>query len=183
MRVPAIALMLGSVLLALYGTAVLADAQSNDQKKHAMIADALMAGPPSVTERARVVDLEGNVLGEGSNDWTCQPGPNLNGKTSECNDAVWVKFNQALAARADFRTDRVGFSYMLAGDEGTSNIDPDATKPTPDNDWIAEGPHVMILFPDPALLEGISTDPHNGGPYVMFPGTPYAHVMWPLGPR
>ena len=95
MRVLLIALVLGSVLPALYGAAVLADAQSDEQRKKVMIADALMAGPRSITERATVMDLEGNVLREGSNGWTCQPGPNLNGKTSECNDAIWVKFNKA----------------------------------------------------------------------------------------
>ncbi len=28
-----------------------------------------------------------------------------------------------------------------------------------------------------------STDPHNGGPYVMWKGTPYAHLMVPIGSR
>ena len=37
----------------------------------------------------------------------------------------------------------------------------------------------MIIGPDPAGLEGISTDPHNGGPYVMWKGTDYAHIMIP----
>ncbi len=41
----------------------------------------------------------------------------------------------------------------------------------------------MILVPDPAMLEGISTDPDNGGPYVMWKGTPYAHIMIPVGER
>ena len=27
----------------------------------------------------------------------------------------------------------------------------------------------MMIEPDPARLEGVSTDPHNGGPYVMWP--------------
>ena len=26
-------------------------------------------------------------------------------------------------------------------------------------------------------------DPDNGGPYVMWKGTPYAHLMVPVGPR
>lgn len=69
---------------------------------------------------------------------------------------------------------------MLAGDEGSSNIDPCAESPTEDNEWVVEGPHVMILAPDPALLEGIPTDPRNGGPYVMWKDTPYAHVMVPV---
>ena len=28
--------------------------------------------------------------------------------------------------------------------------------------------------------EGISTDPNNGGPFVMWAGTPYAHIMVPI---
>ena len=43
-----------------------------------------------------------------------------------------------------------------------------------------EGPHLMVIFPDPKMLEGISDDPNNGGPYVMWKGTPYAHVMVPV---
>jgi hypothetical protein len=38
----------------------------------------------------------------------------------------------------------------------------------------------MIVVPDLKSLDGISTDPHNGGPYVMYKGTPYAHIMAPI---
>lgn len=38
----------------------------------------------------------------------------------------------------------------------------------------------MMLFPDEQMYEGISTDPDNGGPWVMFPETPYVHVMMPV---
>jgi hypothetical protein len=41
----------------------------------------------------------------------------------------------------------------------------------------------MVLVPDPARLEGIPTDPNSGGAYVMWKGTPYAHIMIPVGPR
>ena len=41
----------------------------------------------------------------------------------------------------------------------------------------------MIIVPDAALLEGVPTDPNAGGPYVMWKGTPYAHIMMPTGPR
>jgi hypothetical protein len=44
-------------------------------------------------------------------------------------------------------------------------------------------PHIMVVFSDHAMLEGISTDPNNGGPFVMWKGTPYAHVMIPTEPR
>jgi hypothetical protein len=37
----------------------------------------------------------------------------------------------------------------------------------------------MVLLPG-LDYEGISTDPHNGGPYVMYADTPYAHIMVPV---
>jgi hypothetical protein len=60
---------------------------------------------------------------------------------------------------------------------------PSTPKPTAGNDWMVEGPHVMILAPDPALLEAVSAAHHGGGTYVMWKGTPYAHVMMPVGER
>ena len=81
--------------------------------------------------------------------------------------------------------DELSVSYMLAGEGdaiGVSNTDPFAPKPTNDNDWVKEGPHLMILAPT-ELLEGYPADPENGGPYVMWKGTPYAHLMVPVGSR
>jgi hypothetical protein len=40
----------------------------------------------------------------------------------------------------------------------------------------------MIIAPSP-LLEAFPTDPDNGGPYVMWEGTPYAHLMVLIGSR
>jgi hypothetical protein len=66
---------------------------------------------------------------------------------------------------------------------GVSNVDPFAAGPTADNQWVVEGPHVMILLPDAKMLDSLTTDPNTGGPYVMWKGTPYAHVMMPVGER
>ena len=93
-----------------------------------------------------------------------------------------MRWADAWENRKDFSATTLGISYMLAGDGGASNIDPYAVEPTDDNEWIREGAHLMILAPA-ALLEGFPTDPHNGGPYVMWKGTPYAHLMVPVGPR
>ena len=75
---------------------------------------------------------------------------------------------------------KIGFGYMLAGGSD-SNTDPFATGPTADNNWVITGPHVMIFnygnamsgYPDSA-----KADPTK--PYVMYPGTPYAHLMLPV---
>ena len=88
---------------------------------------------------------------------------------------------QAVGVKADFHTDRVGISYMLVGDSSpVSNTDPFDTKQDPGEVWVQEGPHLMIVFPNPKMLEGMSDDPKNGGPYVMWKGTPYAHLMIPV---
>ena len=41
----------------------------------------------------------------------------------------------------------------------------------------------MMLVPNSEDLEAISTDHLNGGPWVMWPDTPYAHIMIPLENR
>lgn len=150
------------------------------QDTDAVIADALSAAPPSLAEDATVMDWEQNVLREGTNGWTCMPSPPNVDSAPMCMDGPWLEWAHAWMTRGPVNTDRVGISYMLQGDGGASNIDPYAEGPTADNQWVQEGPHLMIIVPDPAALEGISTDPENGGPYVMWKGTPYAHIMVPI---
>lgn len=156
-------------------------------QRAAMIRDALSAGPPAITAHARIVDMEGHVLREGSGAYTCMPSPPglpAGQHAPMCLDAEWAAAMQAYARHdTSYRPARVGIAYMLAGDTGTSNINPYDERRTATNQWVVEGPHLMVIEPDPARLQGISTDPHNGGPYVMWPGTPYAHLMIPTGPR
>ncbi|MBY4676098.1 hypothetical protein [Marinobacterium arenosum] len=146
--------------------------------KDAMIESALSAGPPSVTAHASIKDGPGGaVLREGSNGYTCYPQQETAGPM--CNDAVWDALISALMNKQEFKPGRFSVSYMLAGEGtaiGVSNSDPYATDPASSDDWVKEGPHLMIAVPDPAMLEGLSTDPKDPV-YVMWKGTPYAHIM------
>jgi hypothetical protein len=99
-----------------------------------------------------------------------------------CLDAVWQAWLAAFVAGEPPVIERVGIAYMLLGDGGASNVDPFAVGPTADNEWHESGPHLMILAPRGAM-EGLSVDHHGGGPYVMWAGTPYAHMMVPIGPH
>ena len=149
--------------------------------KEAKIADALSAGLPSMAANSSVMDWDGTMLKTGTGPYTCMPTPPmLKGTAPMCMDGPWMAWAHAWQNREIPATTTIGVSYMLAGDEGSSNIDPYAEGPTDDNQWVVEGPHMMVLVPDPALLEGIPTDPANGGPYVMWKDTPYAHVMIPI---
>lgn len=147
------------------------------------LADALSAAWPGMVGNVTVVDWEGNVLREGSNAYTCMPtAPTLKGTAPMCLDSEWQKWADAWQNKKPYSAESIGISYMLAGDEGASNVDPYAEGPTDDNEWIKEGAHLMIVAPA-EMLEAFPTDPQNGGPYVMWKGTPYAHLMVPIGSR
>ena len=71
---------------------------------------------------------------------------------------------------------------MLHGDLGTDNFKPhtDAQKKAGHHHYIEPGPHLMLMPQDPASFEGQTTNFTTGGPYVMFEGSPYVHLMIPL---
>lgn len=147
----------------------------------ALIANALTAGPNDVIDEATVIDAEGNVLREGSNGWTCIP--ETPGMGPMCNDAIWMEALAALQAGEAFPTGGFGVSYMLAGEgnaPGVSNLDPAATEPTEDNMWIKDGPHMMIILPDPSMYADMSSNVDDPV-YVMWKDTPFAHLMIRLG--
>jgi hypothetical protein len=150
-----------------------------------LIANALSAAPPSVAAAAKVMLMDGTVLRPGTNGWTCFPDdPEVPNNSPMCLDAAWLAFFHAYMHRRTPDWHGVGIGYMLQGDMPVSNIDPFATGPTSDNQWLEEGvPHIMLIMSDAGLLEALPEDPHHGGPWIMWKGTPYAHVMVPTVAR
>ncbi|HEY9428090.1 MAG TPA: hypothetical protein VIR34_13115 [Gemmatimonadaceae bacterium] len=151
----------------------------------ALITNALSAAPPSVAATASVQTADGRVLRKGTSEWVCMPDmPEVPNNSPMCLDSEWRGVIDAWMHKSQPAVTEMGFGYMLQGDLPVSNTDPFATTPTATNQWIPDGyPHIMILVPDPKLLEGVSTDPTNGGPFVMWKDTPYAHIMVPTAPR
>jgi hypothetical protein len=151
------------------GTAVAGDRED-------MIASALSAGPASVTENATVKDHEGNILKQGNNGYTCYPEAPTMGPA--CSQGQWDELGDAMMSKGEFTANHISFSYMLAGEgsaPGVSNSDPYQTDPKAVDDWVKEGPHMMIVVPR-EMLKGISHDPKDPV-YVMWGDTPYAHIM------
>jgi len=145
--------------------------------KMATIANAESAAPASVTANATIKAADGTVLRKGSNDYTCYPQQAIIGPM--CNEAIWDGLIGAMLNKQDFSPDSFSVSYMLAGEGsaiGNSNSDPYATEPENSEDWIKEGPHLMIVVPDRAMLEGMSRNTSDPV-YVMWGDTPYAHIM------
>jgi len=150
-----------------------------------VIESAMSAAPESISANATIMDWNFSVIKEGSNGWTCLPDrPDTPGNDPWCVDDPWVNFLRAYVKKEKPSYTEIGFAYMLMGDTPVSNADPYATEATGPDDWVTDlGPHLMILNPDLDLLKGISTDHLSGGPWVMWPDTPYAHIMVPLESR
>lgn len=154
-------------------------AYAEEPETYSVIEEALGAGPELIAAGAAVMDWEGNTLKEGTNGWTCMPPPPGIESGPMCLDEAWMAWAQAYGAKTDVVIDKVGIGYMLKGDDGASNTDPYAEGPT--EDWVETGPHLMVILPDAAGYDALSTDYTTGGPWVMWAGTPYAHIMIPLG--
>jgi hypothetical protein len=179
------------------GVAVLAQ-QSTSQKpgakagtsNQAKIRLAMTGAPADVAKNATIMDVDqkGQMkqLRAGTNGWTCMPSAGgaagAAGADPMCLDKTWMGWADAWMHKTDPQVKSMGIAYMLRGDKGASNTDPFATGPTAENQWVVSPPHVMVLVPDPKLLDTLPTDPHSGGGWVMWKGTKYAHIMVPINP-
>jgi hypothetical protein len=157
------------------------------------IANAMSAAPAAIAKNATIMDWpekEGGQpreLRKGTNDWVCFPNsPSEFGSASKedpmCLDKQWQAWGEAWMSKAQPKVTGTGIGYMLKGDKGASNTDPFATGPTATNEWVVAPPHIMVLYADLKMLDGFPTDPKSGGPWVMWKGTPYAHLMVPVSP-
>jgi hypothetical protein len=140
----------------------------------------MMAAPPQIVAEATVVRMQNGAmqtLKQGTNQWTCME---ANG-VPMCMDPNAMEWAHVWQTHGP-ATDKTGFIYMLAGDTGASNTDPYATGQTADNHWIQTGSHVMIVGAAAKTMMGYprTADPDPTKPYVMWPDTPYEHLMIPV---
>lgn len=138
------------------------------------------AAPSNVSDEARILDADNTVLQDGDNGWTCMVGTPPNYENPMCVDVVWLGWLDAYMNKTPYKneTTAIGFSYMLVGDIPVDNDDPFNTDEDK-NTWVQEGPHLMLLVPQ-GLFGDLPRDPYAGGPYVMWEGSEYAHIMVPL---
>ncbi len=151
-----------------------------------LIGSAMRAAPRKVGEGATIVAAEPGgkmrTLREGRNGFTCMPdNPATPGPDPMCMDKAAMEWVNAWMTRKPPPA-RVGFMYMLEGGTDASNTDPFAERPTATNHWITTGPHVMVVGADASFYDQYpkSANPDTGLPYVMWPGTPWQHLMIPV---
>ncbi len=148
------------------------------ETKQEKIARAMSAWPDNISKSARIVDkdAQGNkvILREGSNGFTCMPGnPNVVGEPPMCADAASMQWYADAKAHKPKPTNTVpGTTYMLVGATQGSDSDPHDTTSMP----IEVGPHWMIMWPFDPKTTGLRTTHKPTGAYIMWAGSPYAHV-------
>jgi hypothetical protein len=150
------------------------------------VASAESAAPASLAHDAAIVQVDASgamkQLRAGKNGWTCMPdAPDTPGPDPMCFDGNAGKWADAWVHHKAPPDNTPGVMYMLSGGTDASNTDPYASKPTADNDWIKTGPHIMLVG-SKAMLAGYPSGakPDTSAPYVMWAGTPYAHLMVPV---
>jgi hypothetical protein len=154
-----------------------------DQK---LIKSAMQAAPAKVAANATIVEMGKDgmrTVRAGSNGFTCiADNPVTPGPDPMCMDAAAMEWANAWQGHKDPAAGKIGFIYMLAGGTDASNTDPYAEKPNASNHWVKTGSHVMIVGADPAFYDMYpkDADPDTSVPYVMWPGTPYQHLMIPV---
>ncbi len=145
-----------------------------------IIKSAMSGGPAAIGKDATIVamtpDMKVRTVRKGTNSYTCMPDPD-----PMCADQAAMAWFDAFMNKKDPPKDKIGFVYMLMGDHGASNTDPWAEKASPTNNWVRTGPHVMIVGAK-GMTDGYPRDAKADPtkPYIMWPGTPYEHVMLPL---
>lgn len=156
----------------------------NDKKA---IASAMRAAPKKVSAMATIIAIgaDGRIrtLRQGHNNFTCMPdNPATPGPDPMCMDKAAMQWVNAWIAHKKPPVGKIGLMYMLSGGTDASNIDPYAMKPMPGNHWIKTGPHIMIVGAEPSFYDMYSkqAQPDTSVPYVMWPGTPYQHLMIPV---
>ena len=142
------------------------------------ITRALSAAPPDIAKAATVAEMDSQgkmtVLRPGTNEFTCMPGdPKGIGQPAMCEDRASMQWSRDFAQHKPKPTNTVpGITYMLAGATQRSDSDPyDKTSPP-----IKIGPHWMIMWPFDPKATGLPTTHKATGAYIMWAGSPYAHL-------
>jgi hypothetical protein len=151
------------------------------------VANAMSAAPGAVANAATLMewgsspDSAPKQLRAGTNGWTCfADNPGSPGNDPMCFDGQFGKWATAWMGHKPVTITGLGVAYMLQGGSDASNTDPFKMKPDSGQRWVDSGPHVMIVIPNVRGLAGLPTDATNGGPWIMWQNTPYAHVMVPV---
>lgn len=164
--------------VALVFCVLLASAAFAAESQSVKIQRALSAAPAWLQANATAADIVNGklvVLRPGTNGFTCLPGHlGVVGDDPICMDGQAMLWAQAWQTHKKPTNTSPGVAYMLAGGADYSVTDPYAKK---GSRVYRYPPHWMIMWPFDPKMSGLSTRYSTSGTWIMWAGTPYAHLM------
>lgn len=156
------------------------DVKSMSEKEQTALA--LSGAPSHIAKDAGVMiyaaDGKLTEVKKSGNGFTCIPTVmNLPEPDPMCMDAAVHQWMTDLINQAPKPTNAVpGIAYMARGGshyekDGTVVMSGEGAK------IVSEPPHWMVMWPFDAQTTKLPTKPNPSGVYIMFAGTPYAHLM------
>lgn len=158
------------------------DLKSMSQKEQIKLA--LSAAPAHIAKDATVMltDQDGKQVEakKGTNGFTCIP--TVNNRPEEpdpmCFDAAVGQWVDALLNKKDKPDNTVpGVSYMALGGYHWEKEGKILMNEEPGAKLVKEPPHWMLMWPFDSKEAMLPTLPNPSGVYIMFDGTPFAHLM------
>jgi hypothetical protein len=139
--------------------------------------------PADIAAKAAIVRMDaktktGAELRAGTNGFTCSVVPDES-YAPFCGDKnAWAWFAAAFTGQPKPTNTEPGISYMMQGGVHYENANGDIVmEKTASTKDVKEPPHWMLMWPIDPAASGLPAKPNAAGVYVMFAGTPYAHLM------
>ncbi len=139
--------------------------------------------PANIAAKAAVARVDAQKktaieLRAGTNGFTCSLAPD-GSDAPFCGDKnAWAWFTAAFTGQPKPPNTEPGISYMMQGGVHYETAAGDIVmEKTASTKAVKEPPHWMLMWPIDPAATGLPTRPNAGGAYIMFAGTPYAHLM------
>ena len=154
-----------------------------NMSKDQLIKLAVSAAPEGVSKDAAVLipGADGKLVEvkKGTNGFTCIP--DIDGQEKPdpiCADEATMQWVNDLMNNAPKPTNvKPGIAYMAQGGWHFEKDGKILMKPEAGATRMEEPPHWMVLWPFDSKASGIPSLPEKWSTYVMWDGTPYAHLM------
>jgi len=157
------------------------DLKSMSQEEQIKLA--LSAAPLRISKDASVMlpGEEGKMVEvkKGTNGFTCIPTVNNRPDPDPmCYDAAVGQWVEALQKKADKPGNTVpGISYMARGGYHWEKDGKVLMDEAPGAKFVKEPPHWMMMWPFTSVDTQLPSRPNPSGVWIMFDGTPFAHLM------
>ncbi len=189
MKVLHIAALTAAGLLAAAAAAPAQMAHPGGMSHAQVVAAASAGGPDFISQNATIgwIDSAGavHVMRPGTNGFTCVvviPDPFGGPICGDAAAAGWMLAMLTHQASPPAAT-APGIAYMAHGgahwEDATGNVlmEHDQSPHAAGSHRITEQPHWMLMYPFDPAATGLPTKENGTGSYIMFAGTPWAHVM------